>query len=156
MRKLLCLFFTVAVLSPLGVNAQRVADLPKKQLSAVRVNVTNQQWNFLTPWSKRPPYSRRAIGAVLPGGRVLVTAELVANATFLEFEAPDGGAKAPATIEAVDYECNLAILKTEDAPFMKAYAPLEIARSCRTISLCYTKTPFRVIRKGVFLCINAV
>ena len=98
-----------------------------KKLSVIRVNVTNQPWDFLRPWGKRPPYSRRAIGAVLPGGKVIVTAEMVANATFIEFESPEGGAKVPATVDVVDYEANLALLKTEDADFLKAYQPLEIA-----------------------------
>ena len=102
------------------------AAKPAKKLSIVRVNVTNQPWDFLRPWGKRPPFSRRAIGAVLPGGRVMVTAELVANATFLELESPEGGAKVPATIEIVDYEANLALLKTADAEFLKAYQPLEL------------------------------
>ena len=58
---------------------------PENALPIIRVNVTNQQWNFMHPWGKRPPYSRRAVGAVLEGGRVLVTAELVANANYVEF-----------------------------------------------------------------------
>jgi len=54
------------------------ADKP----NVIRVNVTTQQWDFNRPWGKRQPLTRRAIGAVLPGQRVLVTADLVANSTF--------------------------------------------------------------------------
>ena len=46
----------------------------EKKLSVVRVNVTTQSWDFHHPWGKRQPFTRRAIGAVLPGARVLVTA----------------------------------------------------------------------------------
>jgi S1-C subfamily serine protease len=95
-------------------------------LSVVRVNVTNQPWDFGKPWGKRPPYSRRAIGAVLPGNHVLVTGELVANANYVEFETAAGGQKAPASVEAVDYECNLALLKCDDSEFLKNLKPLEI------------------------------
>jgi S1-C subfamily serine protease len=95
-------------------------------LSVVRVNVTNQPWDFGKPWGKRPPYSRRAIGAVLPDNHVLVTAELVANANYVELEAATGGQKAPASVEAVDYECNLALLKCDDPAFLKALKPLEV------------------------------
>lgn len=123
--------------APLAVHAQeatkitkpaavRAEEVPAKQLSVVRVNVTNQPWDFSRPWGKRPPYSRRAIGAVLPGNRVLVTAELVANANYVEFETAAGGQKAPATVEAVDYESNLALLKTDDAAFLKDILPLEL------------------------------
>ena len=86
---LLSIFLVVSV----GTSVQAAEAKPSKKLSVVRVNVTNQPWDFLRPWGKRPPYSRRAIGAVRPGGKVMVTAEMVANATFLEFESPEGGAK---------------------------------------------------------------
>ena len=115
------------LLASIVVPAHAADAKPAKKLSVVRVNVTNQPWDFLRPWGKRPPFSRRAIGAVLPSGKVMVTAEMVANATFLELESPEGGAKATATIEVVDYEANLALLKTEDADFLKAYQPLELA-----------------------------
>ena len=100
---------------------------PDKALSIIRVNVTNQPWDFTRPWGKRPPYSRRAVGTVLAGGRVLVTAELVGNANYVEFETPEGGQKVPATVDVVDYEANLALLKTDDTEFLKPIQPLEIA-----------------------------
>jgi S1-C subfamily serine protease len=99
------------------------------KLSIVRVNVTTQSWDFLRPWGKRQPVTRRAIGAVIAGPRVLVAGELVANATYIEFESAEGGRKVPATIEAVDYEANLAILKTDDADFLKGVPILELTES---------------------------
>ncbi len=107
--------------------AQTPEPTVEKALSVVRVNVTNQPWDFGRPWGKRPPFSRRAIGAVLPGERVLVTAELIANANFVEFESAGGGQKVPASVEFVDYECNLALLKTDDAEFLKGLQPLKLA-----------------------------
>ncbi len=112
-----CLFFAAV-----GARAE-------DKLSIVRVNVTTQGWDFLRPWGKRQPVTRRAIGAVLPGPRVLVAGELVANATYLEFEAADGGRKVPASIEAVDYEANLALLKTDDADFLKGVPQLDLVES---------------------------
>jgi S1-C subfamily serine protease len=113
---------TPVPLTPADVKA----DEPPR---VVRVNVTNQNWDFLRPWGKRPPFSRRAIGAVLTGGRVLVTAELVANANYIELELPEGGRKTPAEIEAVDYECNLAILKGEDEKFLNGFKPLQLTEA---------------------------
>src|SRR5688500_17927599 len=51
-------------------GAPAVAVKTEDKLSVLRVNVTNQPWDFLRPWGKRSPYSRRAVGAVLPGRRV--------------------------------------------------------------------------------------
>lgn len=95
----------------------------------MRVNVTNQNWDFVRPWGKRPPFTRRAVGPVLAGGRVLVTAELVANATYIEFELPDGSDKTVAQIEAVDYECNLAVLRCDNVKFLASTQPVEFTEA---------------------------
>jgi S1-C subfamily serine protease len=92
----------------------------------VRVNVTTQNWDFLRPWGKRQPFTKRAVGAVLPGKRVLVSGELVANANYIEFEMPEGGRKTPASVEVVDYESNLAILKGDDDKFLNGFRPFEL------------------------------
>ncbi len=106
------------------------AVLAAEKLSVVRVNVTTQSWDFHRPWGKRQPFTRRAIGSVLPGNRVLVTADLVANLTYLELENPEGGRKVPASVEAVDYEANLALLKTDAESDLLTGAPgLEIVES---------------------------
>lgn len=120
------LLLTAAAL--LGVFSAHADDAPpEKNLSIVRVNVTNQSWDFSRPWGKRAPYTRRAVGTVIANQRVLVTAELVGNANFVEFESPEGGRKVPASVEVVDYESNLAILKTDDPQFLANIKPLEIA-----------------------------
>lgn len=100
-------------------SAPAANDLQASQKNIVRVSVTSQSYDFSRPWSKRAPATRRAIGAVLPGGRVLVTAECVANANYIELENPDGNHKEPATIECVDYEANLALLKPDSAAFLE-------------------------------------
>lgn len=120
---LFCLFF--APLALLGAETVVDAQAATK-LSVVRVNVTNQPHDFTRPWGKRPPFVRRGIGAVLPNKRVLVTGEIVANSNYIEFEAGDSGAKMPATVEVVDYEANLALLKPEDPAFLDDYSPLEL------------------------------
>ena len=117
-------FLFILVLMP---SVRAAEPQPEKTLSVIRVNVTNQAWDFTRPWGKRPPYSRRAVGTVLAGGRVLVTAELVANANYVEFETPEGGQKVPAMVDVVDYEANLALLKTDDAAFLQPIKPLEVA-----------------------------
>lgn len=102
---------------------------PDESRHVMRVNVTNQNWDFMRPWGKRPPFSRRAVGPVLAGGRVLVTAELVANATYIEFELPDGSDKTVAQIEAVDYECNLAVLRCDNVKFLSGAQAVEFTEA---------------------------
>src|SRR5687768_16654541 len=91
-----------SLLATFSTPAQSVDAKQPSQLSVIRVNVTNQPYDFIRPWGKRPPFARRGIGAVLPNNRVLVTGELVGNANFIELEAAQGGTKAAAVVEHVD------------------------------------------------------
>src|ERR1051325_7335784 len=60
-----------------------------KELALVRVNVTGQGYDYFRPWQKKAPFSKRALGAVLPKGRVLVTADLVTNQNYVDLEGCD-------------------------------------------------------------------
>ncbi|HWL53167.1 MAG TPA: PDZ domain-containing protein [Chthoniobacteraceae bacterium] len=115
--------------APKPVEGDKKTSVDESPLSVVRVHSTNQNYDFFRPWSKRPPYQRSAIGALLPGNRVLVTAELVANTTYLELEKPDSSEKVPAQVEIVDYESNLALLKPSKDGFLEGFRPLEIEES---------------------------
>lgn len=99
--------------------------------SIVRVNATNQSWDFQQPWTKKSPFSRRGLGAVIDGGRVLVTAELIANHTFVELEKARTAEKSTATVERVDYDSNLAVLKPSDPAFLDGLRPLSLDTEAR-------------------------
>jgi S1-C subfamily serine protease len=100
-------------------------------LSVVRVNATRQSWNITQPWEKSAPGSLRALGTLVRENQIITTAEMVADATFIELESTDGTRRARAEVANVDYEANLALLRlpaSEDAAaFFKDMKPLEIA-----------------------------
>jgi S1-C subfamily serine protease len=112
--------------------AKKEAALPAattkpKVVSLVRVNVTGQAYDYFRPWQKRAPFSKRALGAVLPQGRVLVTADLVANQNYVELERAESGEKIAANVQVIDYEANLALLEPADKKFLDGITPLEVA-----------------------------
>src|ERR1041385_5718174 len=88
--------------------------IQSKEVSLVRVNVTGQPYDYFRPWQKKPSFSKRALGAVLPNQRVLVTADLVANQNYVELERAESGDKSAANVVVVDYESNLALLESSD------------------------------------------
>lgn len=94
--------------------------------SLLRVNSNNQAFDFFRPWRKKPPFSRRGIGVLIDGGRILVTAELVANSNFIELEKATTAEKSAATVERVDYDCNLAVLKPVDEGFIEGMKGMPI------------------------------
>ena len=99
--------------------------------SILRVNSTNQAYDFFQPWLKKSPISRRGVGVLVQGGRVLVTAELVMNSNFVELEKATTAEKSSATVERVDYDCNLALLRPNDPAFLEGTKPLALEKSLR-------------------------
>lgn len=103
--------------------------------SLLKTNVTYQAHNQRIPWQKESPGSRRGLGVVLEGNRVLVTGQMVADATYIELELPESGQKIPARVEAVDYEANLALLAPaangKEAAFFAGLRPMALDSSAR-------------------------
>src|SRR2546423_10229079 len=102
-------------------------DVKQKPLSLVRVNVTGQPYDYFRPWQKKAPVSKRALGAVLTKGRILVTADLVTNEKYVELERAESGEKTAANVEVIDYEANRALLGPSDKNFLDGITPLDIA-----------------------------
>jgi S1-C subfamily serine protease len=98
-----------------------------KEASLVRVNVTGQSYDYFRPWQKKAPFSKRALGAVLPHGQVLVTADLVENQNYVELERAESGDKSAANVVVVDYEANLALLEPAEKDFLRGLQPLDLA-----------------------------
>ncbi len=96
------------------------------ELSVVRVNSTNQEYDFFRPWSKKNPRAFHGLGAVISGNRVLVTAQLVANHSYVELERAESGQTAAARVLCVDYEANLALLQPTTDNFLAGLQPLEL------------------------------
>ena len=105
---------------------------PELTASVMRINSTSQAWNPGQPWEKTPPFNLRSLGAIVAPDQILTTGEMVADATYIELESPDGSRTAQAKIVAVDYEANLALLtvKSDDdrEAFFKDTKPLTLAK----------------------------
>ncbi len=106
--------------------APGVRPVAKTELSVVRVNSTNQDYDFFRPWSKKNPRAFHGLGAVVAGNRVLVTAQLVANHSYVELERAESGQKTDAQVVCVDYEANLALLQPTGENFLAGLHPLDL------------------------------
>ena len=132
----LIIFLTIPLLAawPAALADEPAAAHPAAldfKASVVRLNSTLQAWSAGQPWEKAPPTTRRALAAIIAPQQVITTSEMVADATYLEFESPDGTRFAPAKVLAVDYEANLALLgpvsADDGAKLFATTTPLEIA-----------------------------
>lgn len=104
-----------------------------RNTSLLKVNVTQQSWNQRIPWQKSSPTSRRGLGVLLEKNQILVTAQLISDATYIELEQADSGRKLPAKVKAVDYDANLALLEPTEAPgdFFAGLKPMAIETNAR-------------------------
>jgi S1-C subfamily serine protease len=110
---LVALFATTSLFSQAKLPlVLRAAQNAPQTNSLLKVNVTAQGYNLHLPWQKESPQSSRGLGVVLEGNRVLVTGQMVADATYIELEQTNSGQKIPAKVVAVDYEANLAIIES--------------------------------------------
>ena len=94
--------------------------------SLIRVNVAGQGYNFHRPWDQGSPSSHTAIGVIVQGPRVLLTAQMMANHRYVELEQLETGRKGRAEVEVIDYEANLALLKAKDPDFLAGMRPLDL------------------------------
>lgn len=120
---------------PAVTEGPAVAQQVVQNNSLVRVNATSQSYSLHLPWQKESPSSRRGLGVVLDGNRVLVTGQMVADSTYIELELPEKGQKIPAKVVAVDYEANLALLESVPSDRQKAFfaglKPMAVDTSAR-------------------------
>ena len=106
--------------------AQPLIAAPEDSL--VRINSTIQTYSASQPWEKTPPRSRRGLGTLLPGNRILTTAAMAADSIYIELQSADSTKTVPAKVAAIDYEANLALLTPDAEPgFLSDLEPTEIA-----------------------------
>src|ERR1044071_462669 len=131
MRRHSFIAFSIVLVAVSTATAKKEPTIPTtasrpKEVALVRVNVTGQGYDYFRPWQKKAPFSKRALGAVLPKGRVLVTADLVTNQNYVELERAESGEKTAANVRVIDYEANLALLEPAEKSFLDGITPLEI------------------------------
>lgn len=103
-----------------------VTEIDNPAQSIVRINATRQGYHFHRPWQRHSTTTQTAIGVVIEGPRVLVTASILANHRYIEIEKVDSGEKSAAEVIMVDYETNLALIRASDPEFLKGMKPLEL------------------------------
>lgn len=134
MTQMIRIFFVLLLSAALSACNMNLAKPDNRELtstaaeSVIRVTVTSQGYQLHRPWQQRRPRTRTAIGTIVKGGHVLVTAMLVADHRYIELETIDTKKKHRAEVVVVDYEANLALLKPVNADFLSKHKPLEIAK----------------------------
>ena len=121
-----------------------------QEKSVIRLNSTLQPYSAGQPWNKGEAVNRRALITYLGDGKLITTAEMVVNASYLELETVEGNTRIPAKVEAIDYEANLALLIPTKSEDVKKLDNLLEASSIREFSKIGNKvTVMQVEASGV-------
>ncbi len=94
--------------------------------AVVRVDVSRAGHDWTAPWKLLPPESISGTGFLIDGDRLLTNAHVVHDAQQVTVKKNDGSAPSLATVEAVDEECDLAILRVPGASFSRGLRPLRL------------------------------
>ena len=124
MGRLSIVMVAFVALSPMGC---RKAPPVSPALSVLRVTSTIRLPDARRPWLRKSPFTRVGLGTLIGNGRILVTADLVAHAADIALERSEDGPRGTATVEALDEECNLAVLKPSDPSLLEGMTPLKLA-----------------------------
>ncbi len=105
------------LLSVVAVSPAAAARRESYELNVVALSVTYQGWNEDRPWAKTRPGVRNTSAVVVGGGRLLTTAQMVEDATFIQADKFGRSSRAHPRVLFVDREVDLALLAVDDPAF---------------------------------------
>ncbi len=87
--------------------------------AVVRIYATEQEPDYDSPWQARSPSSSTGSGVVIAPGRILTSAHVVADATFIQVQRISDTNKLIAHVVGICHDSDLALLQVDDTAFMK-------------------------------------
>lgn len=95
--------------------------------SVVRVTATRRAPNPIQPWTKAAPSDVSGTGFVIDGERLLTNAHVVEYASQIYVQPDQSAEKYEATVDAVSYEMDLAVLRVTEPGFFASRPPVPMA-----------------------------
>ena len=126
-------FLWLVLAVPVVVRGE--AALPREPLTAVgsvsssslvRVNSTNQAFDFFRPWTKKAPFCGADWALSFKEGRFWSRRSSSQTEPMSSSKRRAQREKSPAEIVVVDYDCNLALLRPTDLTFLKEAKPVSL------------------------------
>ena len=85
--------------------------------AVVKVFATMRRPDMAHPWSKTSPTEVSGSGVIIEGKRILTNAHVVLYASQVQVQANQSGDKVSASVEAIGFGIDLAVLKLDDESF---------------------------------------
>ncbi|MEQ1859495.1 MAG: trypsin-like peptidase domain-containing protein [Chthoniobacteraceae bacterium] len=113
----------LALIILLGTSRAQPNEIRK---SVARITNTAQEPNYRIPWLPGAQGGGSGTGWVVSKDRLMTNAHVVSNAKFLTVEKEGDPRKYIARVEHIAHDCDLALLRVEDAAFFKGTKPLPV------------------------------
>jgi S1-C subfamily serine protease len=120
----------------MGLTAAKAPDTITG--AVVRIESSFAHHDPSAPWTVLPGGIEQGSGFAIDGGRILTNAHVVHDARQITVKRNDGSAPTIATVEAVAWDCDLAVLRVADKAFWKGLKPLRLGDLPRTGSSVVT------------------
>jgi len=117
---------SLVLLFAAGAASAREPSDEDTRNAVVRIEVSRAGHDWTAPWKLLPPESVSGTGFLIEGDRLLTNAHVVRDAQQVTVKRNDGSAPALATVEAVDDDCDLALLRVASKVFLRGLRPLRI------------------------------
>jgi len=117
---IILLFFSSA--GPL-TSADVMEDIGLKN-SVVKIFVYSNPPDFFKPWQTKGSGHSTGSGCIISGNRVLTSAHVVSNHTFIQLKKSTDSKKYTARVESIGNDCDLAVLSVDDPEFFEGTKPI--------------------------------
>lgn len=94
--------------------------------SVVKVFVTSNKMDYSRPWQAIGVEPTAGSGSIVKGNKILTNAHVVDDSIFIQVKKDTDPKKYSARVEAIAYDCDLALLTVEDSSFFTDTTPLEL------------------------------
>ena len=118
--------FLVLMSSVYFVAAQVAIGEDDVKGSVVKISVTMRNPDFFHPWNRANPTEATGTGFVIDGQRIVTNAHVVRYASQIYIQPDQSDEKFEATVQAISYGLDLAVLKLESSDAISDLKPLEI------------------------------
>lgn len=94
--------------------------------AVVKIYTVYNRFNYSIPWQMKGQRSQSGSGCIIKGKRILTSAHVVSDQTFIQVRRSGQTKKYTATVETIAQDCDLAILKVEDPTFFSGTTPITL------------------------------
>jgi len=109
-----------------AVPATQAVSKRIEMASVVKIFTVSSQPDYYQPWQNQGQQQSSGSGFVISGNRILTNAHNIANQTFIMVRKQSEPKRYIAKLEFAGHDCDLAILKVDDADFFKDLPPMEL------------------------------